>query len=359
MKPTKQKTKLKNSKNLFPRVWFNPKNPSGFSGIKKLKKATSSNTKTTQKWLSSQLAYTLHRPMRKRFPVRPYKTSGINDLWQMDLMEMIPYATINDGYKYILNVIDVFSRFVRSVPIRQKTGIEIESALKVVFKSEHPRHVQTDEGKEFYNHTVKQLFQKLKINHYSVFSQFKAPLVERFNRTLRERLSKYFTKVGNKKWITVLPDIIHSYNNSVHRSIQMKPCDVNKRNESDLWTKQNSRIVKTKSKIRHAIGDYVRVSKINNSPFIKNFNTNWSDEVFQIELVNDKDVPIMYKIVDVEGKTVGGKFYHEELQVIDKPELYRIEKVLKTTGVGKSKRHYVKWVGYKTPTWIKDSDINI
>ena len=108
----------------------------------------------------------------------------------------------------------------------------------------------------------------------------------------------------------------------------------------------------------HNVGDTVRVSKINNSPFIKNFNSNWSDEVFKISAINNKDVPVMYEIKDNKNEKIMGRFYHEELQVIENNS-YRIEKILKTKGVGKNKQHYVKWVGYKEPSWINDSAINI
>jgi len=346
-------------KTTLEKIYYDPTHPAGFGGVSKLKSASQKSMKKTRKFLSKQLAYTLHRPMRKRFPTRPYKTSGINDLWQLDLMEMIPYAKINNGYKYILNCIDVFSRFARAVPLKTKSAAEVSTALNKLLVNEKPRHIQTDEGKEFYNSNVKSLFKKLNINHYSVFSQFKASYVERFNRTLRERLSKYFTKVGNKKWINVLQNIINSYNNSKHRGIDKKPAEVNKNNESEIWEKQNNRIIKTKTIKRHQIGNYVRVSKINNSPFIKNFDNNWSDEVFQIYDVNIKDSPVMYKIKDFKGEKIQGKFYHEELQVIAKPTLFRIEKIIKSKGVGKNKQHYVKWAGYKEPTWIKASDINI
>jgi hypothetical protein len=99
-------------------IWTNPKNPAGFGGVSKLSKRVSATKKETQNWLSTQLAYSLNKPMRKRFPTRAYRTFGINDLWQMDLMEMIPFAKINKGYKYILTCIHVFSRFARCIGVK-------------------------------------------------------------------------------------------------------------------------------------------------------------------------------------------------------------------------------------------------
>jgi IS30 family transposase len=218
------------------KIWYDPQHPAGYGGVSKLQNLNQSSKKQTQKWLRGQLAYTLNKPMRKRFPTRAYKTGGINDLWQLDLMEMIPYSSINKGYKYILTCIDVFSRFARALPLKSKSADDTFDALSLMLKKDKPKHIQTDLGKEFYNSKVSKLFNTKNINHYSVHSQFKASLVERFNRTLRERLNKYFTSEGNKKWIGVLPSIIDSYNNSNHRGINgMKPINVNNKNNMKLY----------------------------------------------------------------------------------------------------------------------------
>ena len=333
------------------KAWYDPENPAGYGGVSKLSKAVNQNAKKTKNWLKSQNAYTLNKPMRRRFPTRAYKTFGIDDLWQMDLMEMIPYSKINKGYKYILSCIDVFSRFARAIPIKSKSASEVNEAMKRMFANGHPDNLQTDLGKEFYNSKVKALLKLNGINHYTVHSQYKAALVERFHRTLRERLKRYFDAQGNKVWITVLPKIINSYNYSPHRGLNgLRPTDISNDNQLKIWLSREKKHVKVKPKYK--VGDFVRISKISASRFIKNFDTNWSDEVFQISQINIKQVPVMYVIRDYENNVVQGKFYEQELQVINEPTTYRIQKVLKSKGVGKNKQYYVRWHGYKTPTWI-------
>ena len=337
-------------------IWTDPKNPAGLKGVEKLWKATKSSKSETKKWLSNQLAYSLNKPMLKRFPTRPYKTFGIDDLWQMDLMEMIPYSRINKGYKYILTCIDVFSRFARAVPIKSKSSIEMETAIKIMFNDGHPDNLQTDLGKEFYNSKVKNIINHLKINHYSVFSQYKAAYVERFNRTLRDALKKYFVQTGKKTWFHVLPKIIDSYNHTSHKGLNgARPVDVSSDNSMKLWLlKQKPKAI---MKPKYKVGDHVRISKISTSPFIKNFNNNWSDEVFQISKINIKQNPVMYVIKDHEENIIAGKFYEQELQVIEQPTVFRIEKILKSKGTGKYKQIYVKWHGYEKPTWISASQL--
>jgi hypothetical protein len=336
--------------------WYDPEDEAGYGGVQKLKEKTKMSKSKTEKWMSNQLAYTLNRPIRKRFPTRAYKTGGINDLWQADLMEMIPYSKINSGYKYILTVIDVFSRFARAVPLKSKSAKDMHEASKKIFNNQRPRHLQTDEGKEFYNSSVKSILDKLKIKHYSVYSQYKAAVVERFNRTLREKLAKHFVATGKKKWVDVLPKLITSYNNSKHRGLNgLRPVDIGLKEQSKLWYAQNS-----EEKVpvpKYKVGDHVRISRISASPFIKNFRNNWSDEVYTISKIDSKSKPIMYIIKDIDGEQLGGKFYTEELQVISPPTVFRIQKILKSKGVGKHKQHYVKWHGYQKPTWINASDI--
>jgi len=341
-------------------TWYNAEDEAGFSGVHKLMKRTKKSKKETTEWLRKQMAYSLNMPMRRRFTTRKYKTNGPDDLWQADLLEMIPYASINDGNKYILTCIDVFSRFGRAIPLKSKSMKDVSEALLKLFKSKHPINFQTDLGKEFYNSQCKTLFEKYDINHYSVTSQFKAALVERFNRTIREKLNKYFTWKGNKKWLNVLPSIIKSYNNSKHRGIdKFKPVNVytNKDDSIKILLTRVRNGTKSK-KPKFNIGSYVRISKITISPFVKNFDQNWSDEIFQIESIDTQQKPVMYTIRDDDGEIIKGKFYEQELQLLpEKPSVYRIQSVIDRKGKGRNKQLLVKWVGYKKPEWIYEHNL--
>jgi len=145
-KNSKKNLKKITLKNL-EKTWTNPKDPAGFGGVSKLSKAVVNSKKDTQKWLSGQMAYSLNKPMLKKFPTRSYKTMGVDDLWQMDLMEMIPFSKINKGYKYILTCIDVFSRYARAIPTKTKSANEMSDAVKELFADGQPRNLQTDLGK--------------------------------------------------------------------------------------------------------------------------------------------------------------------------------------------------------------------
>lgn len=335
-------------------LWYNPKEAVGYTGISKLAKAANVSVKEAKKWLSNQLAYSLNRPMRKRFPTRKYIVSGIDRLWQMDLMEMIPYASINNDYRYILTCVDVFSRYARAVALKRKSSKYMLTALSYMLKDVQPKAIQTDLGKEFYNTQIKSLFKHYGIHHYSVFSQYKAALVERFNKTLRTRLTKFFTKQGDKQWINVLPKLIYAYNHSQHRGLGgKKPIDVL---EDDNHFREY--FINNKPKAKYKIGQYVRISRISTTPFIKNFDNNWSDEVFKISEINTRQTPVMYVLRDEEDVIIQGKFYEQELQVLpEKPSVYRIKSILKSKGRGQYKQYLVDWHGYSKPSWILTSQL--
>jgi len=97
----------------------------------KLKQKTPSQIKA---WLETQDAYTLHRPLRKRFPRNPYTVNNINDVWEMDILDLTSLKKYNNNYRYLLQVIDVFSKYLHSVPLRTKTGKEVAAALESIFR---------------------------------------------------------------------------------------------------------------------------------------------------------------------------------------------------------------------------------
>ena len=113
-------------------------------------------------------------------------------------MEMIPYANVNDGYRYILTLIDIFSRYAWAEPLRDKTANEVAAALRRVFaQGRQPQRFQTDDGREFQNREVQHLLNIENIRYFTVKSQFKGSLVERYNQELKKKLWKYFVRTGN------------------------------------------------------------------------------------------------------------------------------------------------------------------
>lgn len=169
----------------------------------------------------AQVVREIHRYVRKNFPRRKFLMYGIAETLQADLIEMQKYKQLNRGYRYILIVIDIFSKVAYAEPLKDKTGPTVTKAMDSIIRDvyrHNPHHqiknLHTDEGKEFFNTHMKKLLDKFKINHYRTFSYMKACIVERLIRTIKRHLYMQFSLQGNFKWINILPDIIERYNNT-------------------------------------------------------------------------------------------------------------------------------------------------
>ena len=131
------------------------------------------------------------------------------------------------------------------------------------------------------------------------------------------------TAVSKNVCFNVLDDIVIKYNNTVHRTIKIKPTDV----QSDFYAEYNEDFNEKGPKFK--IGDYVRISKYKNI-FAKGCTQNWSEEVFIISKIKNK-IPWTYAISDLNDETIARSFYEKELQKTNQNE-YRVEKVIKRKG---------------------------
>lgn len=300
----------------------------------------------------------LHKPARRNFPRRRTILKGIHDLYQADLVEMKQYSKINKGFKYILTVIDCFSKVARAVPLKNKGGKTITDAMKGILKEigKSIKNIQTDDGKEFFNKDFSKLMQRNKINHYSTFSEKKAAIVERFNRTLKTAMYKKFSERGSYVWHDILPILIKDYNEKKHRIIGMKPIQVNKANESEVLQriKKNTKSsLDKKPPCKFSLDDKVRISRYKHV-FAKGYLPNWTNEVFSVHRVQPT-IPETYILKDSKGEVLQGGFYGHELLKSKTGNIYLVEKVLKKRG----NKILVRWLGFdkKEDTWIDEKDL--
>lgn len=290
----------------------------------------------------------IHRSARKRFPRRRVQIRGVHDTWQADLVDLRSLAKSNKGYNYILFVINVFTKFVWTRPLKTKSGLEVTKAMAEVLAEAHPpKNLQVDMGKEFYNAPFKELMKQHKINMYSTFSVLKASIVERVNRTIKSAIFKNFTINGNQRWLSHLQPIVDRYNNTVHSTIGMKPRDVTKKHEKRLL-RTVFRETKQAGKAKFKVGQRVRISKYKNL-FEKGYTPNWSTEIFTIDHRKPTN-PATYILKDGQGNLIQGGFYQQELQRTRYPDVFLVEKVLRRKG----NQELVKWLGFDNThnSWV-------
>lgn len=293
----------------------------------------------------------LHRQARRNFARRQTIMNGIDDTLQADLVEMIPYANENNGMNYILTVINIFSKMAYARPVKNKSGPEVMKAMESVLNSMgHPiRNLHVDNGKEFYNKQMKKLLADRNIRIYSTFTTKKAAICERFNRTLKNKMWKEFSYRGSYKWIDILQTLIYEYNNTKHRTIQMKPNEVKYSDEKHLLNSVYRLNMPLKRKTKFKLGDYVRISKYKHV-FSKGYTPNWTTEVFKIRKVQETN-PTTYLLIDSQGVVIEGSFYNEELQKVGDPKLFLVERIIRKKG----NKVFVKWLGFDSShnSWIE------
>ncbi|GJQ66449.1 hypothetical protein Trydic_g13274 [Trypoxylus dichotomus] len=255
---------------------------------------------------------------------------GLDDLWQVDLAQFLSYSRENLGNKYILVVIDCFSKYLWTGALKVKSANEVKDAMDdILLQGRVPKNLQTDAGKEFCNRQFKELMDKHHINHYSMYSTKKASIAERVIRTIKNKLYKAFSLRGSYKWIDILPRVTDKYNNTKHRTIKMKPCDVTTKNEQHLLSIVYSSI-KMMGKHKFKVGDIVRISKYK-GVFAKGYVPNWSTELFKISKLQITN-PATYLLVDMNGRPIPGSFYEPELQKTKHEDVYLVERVFRRKG---------------------------
>ncbi len=194
---------------------------------------------------------------------------------------------------------------------------------------------------------MKSLFVKEDIEWFSSKSDKKASVVERFNRTLKTRMFKYFTHNNTRKYTDILDKLVDSYNNTVHSSTKMTPTEASEReNENEVWyTLYGADITANYGVPKFKIGQTVRISKYK-SIFKKGYLPNFTEEIFKIKQVIYKH-PIVYNLEDLQGEDLEGIFYQEELSEYNKPdEVYKIERIVKYKIVRGDKYALIKWKEY-------------
>ena len=326
-------------------VYYDIKHVGSFGGIRALARATKKSLSKTKKWLMKQDTYTLHRPARRRMrKYRSYYAPFFGYQMQADLNELFPQKLQNDGYKYLMTCIDIFSRYAWAVPLKSKKPAEVKEAFKdKIFPDCTPIYLQTDQGLEFYGAPMKQFLENKKVKLFSVKSPQKAAIVERLNRTLKQRMFRYFTRNNTQKWIDIIDDLVDSYNNSPHRSLPKKMTPFQMRyNKGALFLEQPD-----KSKAKFKVGDAVRLSKIKKT-FEKSYLQNWTSEIFYVQAIDRQQSPIMYVIKDYHDRILEGKFYADELQLVIPPEEWPIERVIRRRG----NRYLVKFLNDDAQYWV-------
>ena len=205
--------------------YYDPKKEASFSVTHRFPKAI-------QQWLQSQDTYTLHKPVRKNFKRRKTIVPGANFQMQADLIDFSLLKSYNNRYKYILMVIDVFSKKAFTTYLKSKSSSDMIQAFEQLMPEIGKfQKLQTDMGRKFLNRPFQTWLKQHHMEHFHTQNfDTKASIAEQFICTLKEKLWRYFTYTNSQRYVEVLPALVESYNNTYHRSIRRAPNSVNSEN---------------------------------------------------------------------------------------------------------------------------------
>lgn len=375
---------LKSKKQILDKLYKDIHSPVSFTTVEPLWKEARKQRRDiarndVQKYLESQRTYTLHRRAVRRYPRMVTLAPGLHTEWQADLADFQRLSKENQGFKYLLVCIDTLSRQLFAEPVKSKSPDDMIASFDRLFSrvSILPWKLKTDAGKEFTAKRVQDYFARLQIQHFTMYTspKFHAGMAERANRTIKERLYRYFTERSTQNWVDVIQDLVTAINHSYNSTIRMRPVDANFENANQLRKALEQNALKrfeNKPRIRFKCGDQVRIEK-HKHVFQKGYTPNFTNELFTIDTIrnNVPYQPTTFRLRDRDGNLIKGWFYVYDLSKFrsekdvrspmgsNKMPLYDIEKVLRNRRRNGVEYLFVKWRGYASEhnSWIPASSL--
>lgn len=287
----------------------------------------------------------------------PYYVRRLRQMFQMDLTEISQIRQYNDGYNYLLVVIDCFSRKIWVRLLKRKTSEEVLSKLQSILKeSGNPESIVSDRGSEFVNKYIKKWAIDQGILLKNPYNLGKAPHVERVQATLQNLIYKHITSRMNFRFVDKLQDFVKTYNNRRHRMTKLSPeegeLEKNKLHIMKLHEDYYNKVKPTK-RVRFKVGMLVRIARLE-PKFGRGYDKKSPEEIYRIRKVITKFPRVLYELSTMDGKEdILGTFYQEQLTRVIGQEEFVIEKVIK-----KNKgKVLVKFLGYNEPEWIPAKNI--
>ena len=268
-------------------------------------------TRALKRFIQENEIYSKFKPQRRKFKRRKTIVQGPFNTYQLDLSDMRKFKSENKNYRWMLFIIDAFSRYLYILPLKKKNEENASNAIENFLNNlQHlPKFFYHDAGKEFLNKSVYKLLDKQGIQQFVLKNGPKAGIVERVQRTIKTNLEMLFAKNKNHNWINYIQKLVDNYNHRFHRSIGMEPANVSSSN----WQEVYKRLYSTKGhsfSCRLKKGDLVRIS-LEKTVFSKGYSQNFSDELYEIQSVVKSGDICYYIITDLFGKKRQKKYFHQ------------------------------------------------
>lgn len=356
------------------RIYTRPGHPAAFTNAKLIRDYLKSKNKSVtlsrvQNILSSIDGYVSHHEKRRPRHFNPFFIYSLNQQSQVDLFDMSNISRENDGVRFLLAYINSFSRKAHVQPVANKKSQTVANAMQIILDQldgSFTREVYADAGTEFTGRPFVSLLRQHNIKLVRALASHHASICERFGKTLKNSIAKFLSQNETLRYIDVLQDLVDSYNNRSHSSLQgMSPEEASvQENESLVRRIHNQRYTKVRKKRRKpkfAVDDIVKVKTIARRPSsqARSFAEQVTGEFFRVEQVHTRMPIPSYTLRSMDtNEVISGKFNEQEI-VLTSGNVYKIEKVLKQRRRNGKVQLLVKWqhFGPRHNSWIDADDV--
>lgn len=356
--------------------YFDVAGPGSYSGLEKIwftvrddpLKPASLNKRKVKQWLERQEVYQVHTKPKEKYTTEAIIVSEPDSQWDCDILVLPDKPKKNRNFKFLLGVIDLFSRHAWVRLLKTKTALDTANAFRSVLREGRKcKLLRHDEGGEFRGVHFRQMLKEEGIPNIIAYGAVKSNYIERFFRTFQKKYYRYAYHNTTEKFVDIVQDIVKSYNNSVHSSTKIKPAEVGVHNTLELYDRVYTPILQRRAQERaepvFSIGQLVRISLFKDK-FKRGYTQDWSEEVFEVWSVV-KSHPVRYKIRDLLGEKISGSFYSENLKLANARHAsevnWKIERIISSRKKkGRQGREsLVKWFGWnsKFASYIDNSDL--
>ena len=298
-------------------LYYDVHDPSGFAGISALQQAVGKPRGQVKRFLDKQPTYRRFKTPRKPKRARVVVPSMALQ-FEGDLFDLSNYSRYNKGFKWILLVVDSFSRRVECEPLKSKAGTEVARGLEEIFnrlsksnKLAPYAYFATDCGNEFFNKDVEEIYKKYNLSHFPLRAPIKCAFAEITGRYIVSRLHKIMFHAETKRWIEHLQSAVTAKNARKNRkTANLSPDEINYENQKAVKESLYPELPPAKPSLQ--IDDRVHIVK-KRTMFAKSFHGYYSEKVYRITKIHDLTVP-RYTVADEEvGETIAGTWYAAEL----------------------------------------------
>ena len=306
---------LRSGKKSRQGLYYNPRYTGSYSGVSSFKLPKSSKIKT-ERYLTTQDTYTLFKPVIRKFKRRKVICRIKYHTLEIDLVDMVALSRQNKGVKYLLTCIDCYSRFAFVRLLKNKKSSTVVKALASIldYTKNKTRLISADQGGEFINKEMSNFLDKRNITLYNSKNKtIKGSLIERYNRTLQNRLYRYMYANKTMTYIPIVQDIVDSYNSTTHRTLGMAPKTITNNDSEKLWNRLYPYRERKPPKFK--IGQTVLIP-VKTKLFRKGYVQTWDNSVYTIvDILNTN--PWTYKLVNSNGNSVRKRFYEQEMNRVN------------------------------------------